>query len=105
MLATDCAVADSFLARGLGLLPRAALRDGEGLRITRTSSITMLFMRFAIDAVFVDEARRVVKVAPRLRRWTLVVAARRAAEVLELPEGTAERTGTQVGDELLYESA
>ncbi len=63
----------------------------------------MLFMRFAIDVVFVDRARRVVKTRAALRPWTLAVAARGADEVLELPVGTIARTHTQVGDELVYE--
>jgi len=63
----------------------------------------MAFMRFAIDAVFVDPGGRVVRVAPRLRPWVLVTAARGAREVIELPAGAAERAATQVGDELVYE--
>jgi uncharacterized protein len=98
-------VADSFLSRGLGLLPRSSLKIGEGLRITKTSSITMLFMRFAIDAVFVDRAGRVVRVAERLPPWRVAIVARGAAEVIELPAGTASETRTQVGDELVFEPA
>ena len=46
-----------------------------------------------------------VRVAERIRPWTLAVAARRADLVLELPAGTAARTGTQAGDELITEPA
>ncbi len=63
----------------------------------------MMFMRFAIDAVFVDRARRVVKVSERLRPWVIAVVARSGDEVLELPAGTVAQTHTQVGDELQYE--
>jgi uncharacterized membrane protein (UPF0127 family) len=63
----------------------------------------MAFMRFPIDAVFVDAARRVVRVAPRLRPWVFMSAARGSREVIELPAGTAARTATQAGDELVYE--
>jgi uncharacterized membrane protein (UPF0127 family) len=98
-------MADSFLSRGLGLLPRSSLKIGEGLRITKTSSITMLFMRFAIDAVFVDRVGRVVRVAERLPPWRVAIVARGAAEVIELPAGTASETRTQVGDELVFEPA
>lgn len=63
----------------------------------------MWFMRFAIDAVFVDRAGRVVRVAERLAPWRTAVFARGAAEVVELPAGTAGRTGTQAGDELVFE--
>jgi len=60
----------------------------------------MLFMRFAIDAVFVDRDSRVVRVVPRLRPWVPVTAARGADAVIELPAGAAERSGTQAGDVL-----
>ena len=63
----------------------------------------MMFMRFPIDAVFVDRARRVVKVSQALRPWVIAVVARGGAEVIELPTGTIARTHTQVGDELQYE--
>ena len=97
-----CRVADDIFSRGIGLLGRTRLPDGEGLLITRTSAITMLLMLFAIDAVFVDRDRRVVRVASRLRPWVPVAAARGADAVIELPSGTAERTGTQVGDVLRF---
>jgi uncharacterized protein len=69
------------------------------LLIKRTSSIHMFFMRFPIDAVFLDRELRVVKVVPGLRPWR-IAAARRARSVLELPAGTCERRGIAVGDRL-----
>jgi hypothetical protein len=63
----------------------------------------MWFMRFAIDAIFIDRDRRVVKVAPDLAPWAFAIFARGARDVIELPAGTAARTGTQAGDELLLE--
>jgi len=65
----------------------------------------MFFMRFAIDAVFVDRAGRVLRVAERLPPWRLATAAPGARDVLELPAGTAARTATQAGDELVFEPA
>lgn len=103
LLASRCRRADSFLARGIGLLGRAGLAESEGLLIARTSAITMLFMRFAIDAVFIDRAGRVVRAAERIRPWTPMVGARGADAVLELPAGTVARTGTQAGDVLRLE--
>lgn len=63
----------------------------------------MFFMRFAIDAVFVDRNLRVIKVAPAIRPWTPMVAARGAREVIELAAGTCAGTGTQAGDDLVFE--
>lgn len=99
-LATRCGRASNILTRGIGLLGRGGLREGEGLLITRTNAITMAFMRFAIDAVFIDRDQRVVRVFPRLRPWVLVRATWGADAVVELPAGTVERTGTQAGDVL-----
>ena len=64
----------------------------------------MFFMRFAIDAVFLgrpvaDGGRLVVAVRRRLRPWVGLVPLIRAANgVLELPAGTIDDTGTEVGD-------
>lgn len=74
------------------------------MRITETNAITMLFMRFAIDAVFLDRRGRAVKLRPYLRPWVPAVFAPRAFEVLELPAGTIGRTGTQAGDEVTFEA-
>lgn len=63
----------------------------------------MWLMRFAIDAVFIDRDRRVVKVAADLAPWRFAIVAKGARDVIELPAGTAARTGTQAGDELLLE--
>jgi uncharacterized membrane protein (UPF0127 family) len=103
VLATRCDVANGFLARGFGLIPRSGLAQGQGLLLTKTASITMFFMRFAIDAVFVDRSMRVLRVAENLRPWVPAVGAPRGADsVLEVPAGTAARTGTQAGDELIF---
>jgi hypothetical protein len=105
VLAARCDVANSLLTRGFGLMGRATLHDGEGLLLPGTGSITMVFMRFAIDALFLDRSWRVIRVAERVRPWVPAIAAPGADSVLELPSGTAARTGTQVGDELISEPA
>ena len=51
----------------------------------------MWLMRFAIDAVFVDRAGRVVRVAERLPPWRTAIVARGAAEVIELPPAPRPR--------------
>ena len=63
----------------------------------------MFFMRFAIDAAFLDRDGRVVRAAADLPPWRLATAARGARDVLELPAGGLARTRTQAGDVLVFE--
>ena len=63
----------------------------------------MFFMRFAIDALFLDRNGRVVRAVPDLRPWVFAVAARGAKEVVELRAGTIAESGTQAGDDLVFE--
>lgn len=65
----------------------------------------MVGMRFAIDVVFVDRGWRVVDVAVRLPPFALLRHGRGADAVLELPVGAVSASGTQVGDDLVAETA
>jgi uncharacterized membrane protein (UPF0127 family) len=87
-----CERADSMLARMRGLLGRSALEPGEGLLIPKASSIHMFFMRFPIDAVFLDRELRVRRVVADLRPWR-VAFGRGARSCLELAAGEAARNG------------
>ena len=99
VLAERAVLADGFFARFRGLMLRPVLAEGEGLLLRPCSSIHMLFMRFSIDAVFLDLEGLVVAVAERLRPWLgLAGPHARAHQVLEVPAGTAAATGTRVGD-------
>jgi uncharacterized protein len=90
------AVADTARSRMKGLLGRRSLDDGEGLLLRPAGSIHTAFMRFAIDAVFLDASMEVLRVEPNLRPWR-IAAQRGAKAVVELPAGTAESRGLAVG--------
>ena len=82
-------LADSFFRRFLGLMGRRELLPGPGLLIAPCRSIHMCFMRFAIDAVYIDQKGKVLKVVLGLRPWIGVSCCPRAWGILELPSGTA----------------
>jgi uncharacterized membrane protein (UPF0127 family) len=94
-----CTIADSPVSRMRGLLGRRDLEPDEGLLLRPAGSVHTFFMRFAIDAVFLDRERRVVRVAEHIRPWR-AAGARGARAVLELRAGESARRGISVGDVL-----
>jgi uncharacterized protein len=95
-----CLLAETALTRMRGLLGRRQLPNGEGILLKPASSVHMAFMRFAIDAVFLDADLRVLKIAADLRPWRMA-GARGAKSVLEIAAGEAGRRGLSVGDRLV----
>ena len=60
----------------------------------------MWFMRFAIDAAFLDRDGRVLRVAEHLRPWR-IAACQGAKSVIELPAGECGRVGLVPGGRVL----
>jgi len=99
-----CVLANTALARMRGLLGRREFPPGEGLLLRPASSVHMAFMRFPIDAVFLDRHGRVLKIARELRPWR-TAGARRAKAVVELPAGEAARQNIEPGARLVFDAA
>jgi len=91
-----CLLAETMFARLRGLLGRSGLSSGEGMLLRPAASIHTAFMRFPIDAVFLDRESRVLKVAAELPPWR-AAACRGSRTVLELPAGEAARQGLRPG--------
>ena len=96
LLADDLERPATMFGRGVGLMFRKTLDPGRGMWIIPCSGIHMMFMRFPIDAVFLDREDRVLKVAPELSPWRMA-ACKGARAVLELPAGEAQRRGLRPG--------
>jgi uncharacterized membrane protein (UPF0127 family) len=97
----ECLVAATPFTRLRGLLGRSSLPSGEGILLRPAASIHTFFMRFAIDAVFLDADLRVVGITADLRPWR-AAGKRGAKAVLELPAGECARRGLEVGDQIRF---
>ena len=95
-------MADTSAKRRTGLLKHTSLEPGQGLWIVPCEGVHTWFMKFAIDVVFLNKKRQVVKLRKSMGKWRMAMSLR-AHSVLELPAGTLERTGTQKGDQLVLE--
>ena len=102
VVAEPLEIAGNVFTQGLGLMGRARLPENGGLLIPHCSGIHMMFMRFPIDAVFVDKKGVVVRTYRRLLPWiSMVPLVWGADKVAELPAGAIDRHGIKVGDQLL----
>ena len=104
VLAERVEVGTSLWSKFWGLMGRRALPPGDGLWLPHENGIHMFFMRFPIDAIFVarlaaDGTQAVLSLHRDLKPWTGIVPLVRGADgVLELPVGTIDASGTELGD-------
>ena len=102
VLAEELEVPRTMFGRGLGLMFRSSLAPGRGMWLIPCNGIHMMFMRFPIDAVFLDSRERVKKVYRRLPRWWGIVwFVWGARSVLELPSGSTADIDLQRGDQIV----
>jgi hypothetical protein len=100
LVARDAYLADSPWSRMKGLLGKEGLEPGEAIILRPASSIHMLFMRFAIDVIYLNKQDEVVKLVRNLAPWRFS-AARGAHSVIELAAGGLAGVALQPGDRLL----
>ena len=87
-LALRVAIADTFFTRFRGLMLRKELAAGEGLLLKNCTAIHCCFMRFSIDAVYLDGNMQVVA-AETVKPWCLGRVFPGVRHVLELEAGRA----------------
>lgn len=99
VIITDNAeTADSFFRRFMGLMFRKSIPADYALYITPCNQIHMLNMRFAIDAVYVDKAGRVIKIDEDVKPNKICKAVKNASGVIEMNSFFAGKSGICEGD-------
>ncbi len=88
-----------FWGRGIGWMGAARPPDGTGLLFRHCRSLHLLFMRFALDVVYLDAEYRVVAIRPGVRPWRATQGPATARHALEMP-ASARITRLQIGDQL-----
>jgi uncharacterized protein len=102
IVANRVRLASTGATRRKGLLGVSHLDENSGLWIVPCEAIHTFCMRVPIDTVFLDRQGRIKKIRANLKAWRLAIDLR-AHSVLELAAGTLARSGTEVGDRLLFE--
>lgn len=102
---TDVSVADRVevavtrKSRRKGLLGRSGLEASSALILAPCAAVHTMFMRFAIDVVFVDADGCALRMVPNLGPWRIAVEPF-AHAVVELPAGSLSQRHVNVGDRL-----
>jgi protein-S-isoprenylcysteine O-methyltransferase Ste14 len=105
VLAERLRLAHTHWTRLRGLLGTASLPAGEGLWLMPCNQVHMIGMRYALDVVFLDDERRVVRTISGLAPGKISPKVAEASSVLELPVGTLSQTGLTEGARVEIEGA
>lgn len=100
VVCAECVLADTPLRRLRGLLGTARLAPGEGILLRPAPAIHTFFMRFPIDAAFLDRDGVVLEIRRAMKPWRMA-ACRGARAVLELGAGEASVRNILRGDRLV----
>lgn len=101
VLVPNLILAETTLERMRGLLGRRNLPEGTAMLIRPCRSIHMFFMRFPIDAVFLDSSGKILKAHRCLRPWRISLASRKTHAVLETKAGFIKANSITVGQSLI----
>ncbi len=99
-LAESVVVAGTLWSRFLGLMGRKQMAPGEALVLEPSNGIHTFFMRFDMDAVFLDRDWNVLHMVDAMKPWRVSKVVRHSRRVIELPAGTCRAAGLMVGDHL-----
>ena len=95
--------AESLFDRTVGLMGASSVPIGEGMWFDNCSAIHTLFMRVAIDVVFLDGYGRVMRTLPAIGPNRPGIACAGARVTIELGEGTLREVELREGDRLYLE--
>lgn len=100
ILTHKLSVAFSAPERMRGLLGKSHLDSDAALWIKPCKSIHTFFMKFSIDAVFIDSDFKITSIYRDLKPWKTTSIQWFAQSVVELPTGTVNKFNLKLGEHL-----
>jgi uncharacterized membrane protein (UPF0127 family) len=101
-VAHELRLAASPWARFLGLMGHPTPDPGQALVLQPESSVHTFFMRFPMDALFLDKDDRVLFLYHGMAPWRVSRIVRGSRRIVEMPPGTIAASQTEVGDQLAF---
>lgn len=91
ILSHDLKLAYKASERMVGLMFKDEMVGYDGLLIKPCNSIHTFFMKFSIDAIFLDKNFKIKKIYRNLKPWRMTRLVFGATQVLELQSGTVSK--------------
>lgn len=95
----------SSLRKGIGLMFHSKIYDEAHIFVfdkRRKISLTMWFVLFSIDVLFLDEKKRIVEIKQDFKPFTNYYPEKEALFVVELPVGTIREKKLKINDSLEF---
>lgn len=103
LIADDVKLANSFLLRTLGLIPKDSISLNEGLIIKPCCSIHTFFMKFNIDVLFVNQQNQIIALYEKVKPYRVLPIHPTSFYVIELASGIISAQNIKKGDLLILE--
>ncbi|MCB0420845.1 MAG: DUF192 domain-containing protein [Bdellovibrionales bacterium] len=100
LMASDLIKAHTFLGRGLGLLGKKELNPNSALWLKPCNNVHTLFMKFALDIIFVDKNLVVTEIHRNVRPWKPLLVSWKSHSAFEFSAGALHTKEVQIGDQL-----
>ena len=106
LIASKVDIADNFRSKTLGLMFRKTIQDKYALlfilKEPEAVGVHMLFMRFSIDAIFLDMEKKIIATAA-LRPWFGYKQIKGVKYFIEMKHNTVGRYGMKSGDIISFD--
>jgi uncharacterized membrane protein (UPF0127 family) len=102
LVAENVRVARTHWSRLRGLIgtTHAGFPPGQALWIVPCRGVHTFAMRFPLDLLYLDRARKVIDVHENVQPWRVAPLRFHAASVMELPPGAIRKSRTEIGDKV-----
>ena len=101
LLADKLIIASSFFKRGIGLLGKDSLKEGEAIWIKPGNNAHTWFMKFNLDFIFVNQKLEIKYLVSDVGSFRFIGPYWKSTSFFELPAGFIQMKKLNVGD-LLY---
>ena len=107
-IATDVAFACSLFKQVKGLMFSRRIPDSYALvfvmKKAQKVSLHMLFVNYPIDAIFLDEQKRVIQISS-MRAWIGMCSCKEKVKyIIETSHGKSDKMGITTGDKIDFEN-